>query len=40
MTSFAQLDKSYVQPAPAVTVPHQFSAFPLLTVTDEMKGSY
>jgi glycolate oxidase len=40
VTSFAQLDKSYVQAAPAVTVPHQFSAFPLLTVTDEMRGTY
>jgi glycolate oxidase len=39
-TSFAQVDKSSVQPAPSVTTPHVFSAFPLLTVTEEMKGKY
>jgi isopentenyl diphosphate isomerase/L-lactate dehydrogenase-like FMN-dependent dehydrogenase len=39
-TSFAEIDKSCVRPAPAVTIPHVFSAFPLLTVTEEMKGKY
>ena len=39
-TRFADLNKSCVQPAPAVTMPDVFSAFPLLTVTEEMKGKY
>jgi glycolate oxidase len=39
-TSFADVGKSSVLPAPAVTMPNVFSAFPLLTVTEEMKGKY
>jgi glycolate oxidase len=31
---FAELDRSCVHPAPAVTVPHAFSAFPLLKIED------
>ena len=32
VTSFAEVDRSYLTPAPPVTVPHVFSAFPLLEI--------
>ena len=32
VTSFAQLDKSYLHPATATSLPHVFSAFPLLEI--------
>ena len=32
--SFAELNKSYLHPAPPVTQPHVLSAFPLLKVED------
>lgn len=38
LTGFAELDKSYVHPAPAVTPPHVHSAFPLLNLADEGYG--
>jgi glycolate oxidase len=34
VTKFAELDRSYLSPAPAVTVPHVFSAFPLLKIDE------
>ena len=34
VTRFAHLDRSYLHPAPSVTAPHVFSAFPLLKVED------
>jgi len=34
VTKFAELDKSYLQAARPVTVPHVFSAFPLLKIDD------
>src|SRR5215469_2154260 len=34
VTKFAELDGSYLHPAPPVTVPHVLSAFPLLKVED------
>jgi glycolate oxidase len=34
ITSFAELDRSCLTPAPAVTVPHIFSAFPLLKIDE------
>jgi glycolate oxidase len=39
-TRFADVNKSCVQAAPAVSQPSVFSAFPLLTVTEEMRGKY
>ena len=32
--SFAELDQSYLHPAPPVTQPHVLSAFPLLKIED------
>jgi len=40
VTSFAELDKSYLQPVAPVNAPHVFSAFPLLEITEELKGKY
>jgi isopentenyl diphosphate isomerase/L-lactate dehydrogenase-like FMN-dependent dehydrogenase len=37
-TGFHDLTKSHVAPAPAVTMPHVFSAFPLLNLADEGYG--
>jgi glycolate oxidase len=37
-TRFHDLTKSHVAPAPAVTMPHVFSAFPLLNLADEGYG--
>jgi len=34
VTKFAELDRSYLHAAPAVTAPHVFSAFPLLRIAD------
>ena len=34
VTRFADLDRSYLHAAPSVTVPHVFSAFPLLKIED------
>jgi glycolate oxidase len=40
LSSFAQIDQSYVHPAPALTVPHVHSAFPLLNLADEGYGGH
>jgi len=40
VTSFAELDKSCLQPVAPVNAPHVFSAFPLLEITEELKGRY
>jgi glycolate oxidase len=40
VTSFAELDRSCVQPVAPVNVPHVFSAFPLLEITEQLKGKY
>jgi hypothetical protein len=32
ITSFAELDKSYLHPAPPTHLPNVFSAFPLLDI--------
>ena len=32
VTSFAELDKSYLHPATPTNLPHVFSAFPLLDI--------
>jgi glycolate oxidase len=34
VTNFAELDRSYLQPAPSASVPHALSAFPLLKIED------
>ena len=34
VTRLADLDRSYLHPAPSVTAPHIFSAFPLLKIED------
>src|SRR5262249_32866472 len=34
VTNFVELDRSYLQTAPPVTVPHVLSAFPLLKIGD------
>src|SRR5579863_86849 len=34
VTNFAELDRSYLQPAPSVSAPHALSAFPLLRIED------
>ena len=34
VTNFAELDPSYLQPAPPVSAPHALSAFPLLKIED------
>jgi isopentenyl diphosphate isomerase/L-lactate dehydrogenase-like FMN-dependent dehydrogenase len=34
VTQFADLNREHVHPAPSPTVPHAFSAFPLLTIDD------
>ena len=38
VTGFAQLTKAHVAPAPSLTMPHVFSAFPLLNLADEGYG--
>ena len=35
VTSFAQLDRSYLRSVEAVTTPHVFSAFPLLEIAGQ-----
>ena len=35
VTKFAELDRSYLHAAPAVTAPHALSAFPLLKIDDQ-----
>jgi glycolate oxidase len=35
VTGFGQLNPSYTAPAPAVSVPHVHSAFPLLNLNDK-----
>jgi len=40
VTSFAELDKSFLQAVAPVNAPHIFSAFPLLEITEELKGKY
>jgi glycolate oxidase len=40
VTSFAELDKSYVLNAGPVSAPHVFSAFPLLEITEQLRGKY
>jgi glycolate oxidase len=34
VTKFAELDRTCLHPAPSVTAPHVFSAFPLLKIED------
>jgi len=34
VTNFAELDRSYLRPAPSVSAPHALSAFPLLRIED------
>jgi glycolate oxidase len=34
VTRFADLDRSYLHPAPSPTLPHALSAFPLLKIDD------
>ena len=40
ITGFADIDRSCVQPAAPVTTPHVFSAFPLLEITEQLRGKY
>jgi isopentenyl diphosphate isomerase/L-lactate dehydrogenase-like FMN-dependent dehydrogenase len=40
VTSFAELDKSYLQMGAPVNSPHAFSAFPLLEMTEQLRGKY
>lgn len=40
VTSFAALDKSCLQAAAPVSAPHVFSAFPLLEITEQLRGKY
>lgn len=40
VTSFAELDKSCLQAAVPVHAPHVFSAFPLLEITEQLRGKY
>jgi glycolate oxidase len=39
-TSFAELDKSCLQAATPVNASHVFSAFPLLEITEQLRGKY
>jgi len=39
-TSFDALDKSCLQAAAPVSAPHVFSAFPLLEITEQLRGKY
>jgi glycolate oxidase len=39
-TSFAEIDKSCLQAAAPVHAPHVFSAFPLLEITEQLRGKY
>ena len=38
--SLSELDKSCVQPVAPVNLPHVFSAFPLLQITEALRGKY
>jgi glycolate oxidase len=38
LSSFADIDQSFVHPAPSLTMPHVHSAFPLLNLADEGYG--
>jgi len=40
VTSFAELDKSCLQAVTPVSTPHVFSAFPLLEITEQLRGKY
>jgi len=40
VTSFSELDKSCLQAAKPVNAPHVFSAFPLLEITEQLRGKY
>jgi isopentenyl diphosphate isomerase/L-lactate dehydrogenase-like FMN-dependent dehydrogenase len=40
VTSFAEIDKSCLQAAVPVNPPHVFSAFPLLEITEQLRGKY
>jgi isopentenyl diphosphate isomerase/L-lactate dehydrogenase-like FMN-dependent dehydrogenase len=40
VTSFAELDKSCLQAVQPVNTPHVFSAFPLLEITEQLRGKY
>jgi glycolate oxidase len=40
VTSFAELDKSCLQTAMPVNASHVFSAFPLLEITEQLRGKY
>src|SRR5262249_43024681 len=40
VTSFAELDQSCLQAVPPVNTPHVSSAFPLLEITEQLRGKY
>jgi glycolate oxidase len=40
VNSLSELDKSCVQPVAPVNPPHVFSAFPLLEITEALRGKY
>ncbi len=40
ITSFAEIGQSCVQPVAPVNAPHIFSAFPLLEITEQLRGKY
>ena len=40
VNSFSELDKSCLQPVAPVNSPHVFSAFPLLEITEALRGKY
>ena len=40
VTSFTELDKSCLQTVAPVNAPHVFSAFPLLEITEQLRGRY
>jgi len=40
VNSFSELDKSCLEPVAPVNSPHVFSAFPLLEITEALRGRY
>jgi isopentenyl diphosphate isomerase/L-lactate dehydrogenase-like FMN-dependent dehydrogenase len=40
LASFAEIDKSCLQAVAPVNTPHVFSAFPLLEITEQLRGKY
>jgi hypothetical protein len=40
VNSFSELDKSCLQPVMPVNSPHVFNAFPLLEITEALRGRY